>query len=275
MSSGRSKEAVIVFFMRLADFLDAFTTAKSREVIKRLLKLQPETARVEQDGEEVEVPIKELKPGDVVLVKPGEKIPVDGRVLLGYAAVNQAPITGESLPVEKGPGDHVFAATINERGMLKIETLRVGVETTFGRIITLVEEAEAAKALVQRFADKITAYYIPIVLAAAALTYLIGRNPVAAVAVLVVACSCAIAMATPVAVLASVGSAARRGILIKGGLSLEALAKVDTVVMDKTGTLTFGRPTVTDVISVSGFAEEEILKRAAAVERSRRRKDRV
>ncbi|MBI3989352.1 MAG: cation-translocating P-type ATPase, partial [candidate division NC10 bacterium] len=259
--------AVIVFFMRLADFLDTFTTAKSREAIKRLLQLRPEKARVERDGEEVEVPIEALKAGDVVLVKPGEKIPVDGRVLSGSAAVNQAPITGESLPVEKGPGNEVFAATINERGMLKIETLRVGAETTFGRIIKLVEEAEAAKAPVQRFADKVTAYYIPVVLGAAALTYAIGRNPTAAVAVLVVACSCAIAMATPVAVLASVGSAARRGILIKGGLSLEALAKVDTVVMDKTGTLTFGRPRVTDVISVNGFPEEEILQRAAVVER--------
>jgi len=259
--------AVIVFFMRLADFLDSFTTAKSREAIKRLLQLQPETARVERDGEEVEVPIKELKVGDVVLVKPGEKIPVDGRVLSGSAAVNQAPITGESIPVEKRPGDEVFAATINERGMLKIETLRVGEETTFGRIIKLVEDAEAAKAPVQKFADKVTGYYIPVVLAAAALTYLIGRNPVAAVAVLVVACSCAIAMATPVAVLASVGSAARRGILIKGGLFLEALARVDTVVMDKTGTLTFGRPTVTDVIAMNGLSEEEILRRAAVVER--------
>lgn len=259
--------AVIVFFMRLADFLDAFTTAKSREAIKRLLQLQPETARVERDGEEVEVPIQSLKAGDVVLVKPGEKIPVDGRVLSGYAAVNQAPITGESIPVEKRLGDEVFAATINERGMLKIETRRVGAETTFGRIIKLVEEAEAAKAPVQKFADKVTGYYIPVVLGAAAVTYAIGRNPTAAVAVLVVACSCAIAMATPVAVLASVGSAARRGILIKGGLSLEALAKVDTVVMDKTGTLTFGRPKVTDLIGMNGFPEGEILKRAAVIER--------
>jgi Cd2+/Zn2+-exporting ATPase/Cu+-exporting ATPase len=262
-----SAAALIVFFMRLADFLDTFTTAKSRQAIKHLIQLSPETARIERNGEEIEVKIDDVKLGDTVLVRPGERIPVDGKVTSGYSSVNQAPITGESIPVEKAEGDEVFAATINERGILKVRALRVGSDTTFGRIIKLVAEAESAKSPVQKFADRVTAYYIPVVLVLAGLTFLIGRDPVATVAVLVVACSCAIAMATPIAVLASVGSAARRGVLVKGGLALEALAKVDMVVMDKTGTITFGRPTVTDVISVDGVPKEEILRTAASIER--------
>jgi Cu+-exporting ATPase len=259
--------AVIVFFMRLADFLEGFTTERSRQAIRALLRLAPETARVEQDGLEVEVPADTVRPGQVVLVKSGERIPVDGRVADGHGAVNQAPITGESMPVEKQAGESVFAATILERGVLRIETDRVGSETTFGRILRLVEEAEAHKAPVQRFADHFTAYYIPVVVGAALLTYLLGRTPTAAVAVVLVACSCAIAMATPTVVLASVGRAARRGLIIKGGRWLEALARVDTVIMDKTGTVTFGTPQVTDVLSLDGLGESELLARAAAVER--------
>ena len=262
-----SAAALIVFFMRLADFLDSFTTAKSRQAIKHLIHLSPETARIEQNGKEVEVEIHDVEPGDIVLVKPGERIPVDGKVVSGYSSVDQASITGESIPVEKAEGDGVFAATINERGILRIRALKVGSDTTFGRIIKLVAEAESAKSPVQKFADRVTAYYIPIVLVLAGLTFIISRDPVAAVAVLVVACSCAIAMATPVAVLASVGSAARRGVLVKGGLALEALAKVDTVVMDKTGTITFGKPKVTNVVSANGLPEGEILCVAAAIER--------
>jgi len=259
--------AVIVFFMRLADFIEGYTTERSRQAIKQLLELAPETARVERDGVEREIASEEVVRGEAVLVKPGERIPVDGTVVEGSASVNQAPITGESVPLEKRPGDQVFAATICERGALRIRTERVGRDTTFGQIIRLVEEAETSKAPVQRFADRFTGYYIPVVLAVAAATYLVSGNATAAVATVLVACSCAIAMATPITVLAAVGQAARRGIVVKGGRYLEALAKVDTVVMDKTGTLTIGRPEVTDVIALDGRPPSEVLRLAAALER--------
>jgi len=259
--------AVIVFFMRFADFVEGFTTERSRRAIKELLKLAPDTARVVQNGTERDVPADEVHRGDVVLVKPGERIPVDGVVLDGSAAVNQAPITGESVPLEKHVGDAVFAASICERGALRIRTDRVGPDTTFGQIIRLVEQAEAAKAPVQRFADRFTACYIPVVMAVAVATYLIGGSVTAAVATVLVACSCAIAMATPITVLATVGQAARRGIVVKGGRYLELLAKVDTIVMDKTGTVTLGRPEVTEVIALTGESEAALLGLAATVER--------
>ena len=259
--------AVIVFFMRFADFVESFTTERSRRAIKELLKLAPETARIVQNGTERDVSADEVHRGDVVLVKPGERIPVDGVVLDGSAAVNQAPITGESVPLEKHAGDAVFAASICERGALRIRTDRVGPDTTFGQIIRLVEQAEASKAPVQRFADRFTAYYIPVVLVVAVATYLIGGSVTAAVATVLVACSCAIAMATPITVLAAVGQAARHGIVVKGGRYLELLAKVDTIVMDKTGTVTLERPEVTEVISLTGESEAALLGLAAAVER--------
>jgi Cu+-exporting ATPase len=258
--------AVIVFFMRLADFIEGYTTERSRQAIKELLKLAPETARVERDGREFEVPAEQVRPGEVVLVKSGDRIPVDGVVLDGRAAVNQASITGESIPVEKEPGAQVFAATICDRGALRVRVERVGKDTTFGQILRLVEQAEANKAPVQRFADRFTAYYIPVVLVIAVATYVIGGSATAAVATVLVACSCAIAMATPTTVLAAVGWAARRGIVVKGGRYLEALAKVDVLVMDKTGTVTIGRPEVTDVLSVGTTTEESLLGAAASLE---------
>jgi Cu+-exporting ATPase len=181
--------AVIVFFMRLADFIEGYTTERSREAIKELVKLAPETARVERDGTELELAVEAVRRGDVVLVKPGERIPVDGLVLDGYATVNQAPITGESVPVEKAAGAEVFAASICERGALRVRTERVGPETTFGQILRLVEQAEASKAPVQRFADRFTAYYIPVVVAVAIATYLVGGRASAAVPTVLVACS--------------------------------------------------------------------------------------
>jgi Cd2+/Zn2+-exporting ATPase/Cu+-exporting ATPase len=259
--------AVIVFFMRLADFIEGYTTERSRQAIRELIKLAPETARVEREGREVLIPAEQVGRDEVVLVKPGERISVDGTVIEGHASVNQAPITGESVPVEKRVGDRVFAATICERGALRLCTERVGRDTTFGQIIRLVEAAEASKAPVQRFADRFTAYYISVVVAAALATYLVGGSATAAVATVLVACSCAIAMATPITVLAAVGRSARAGIIIKGGRYLEALAKVDTVVMDKTGTVTLGRPEVADVIPLNGGGDASLLALAASIER--------
>jgi len=258
---------IIVFFMRAGEFLESFTIRKSRDAIKKLIAQAPRTARVKRDGAEREVAIEELQVNDRVLIRPGEKIPVDGQVLAGTSSVNQAPITGESLPVPKSPGDSVFAATVNGAGVLEVTTTKVGRDTTYGRIIRLVEEAEASKAPVQRFADKFSAYFVPLVLGAAALTYLTTGQVMNAVAVLVVACACAIAIATPMAVSAAVGSGARSGILIKGGAYLELLAKVDTLVVDKTGTLTFGRPEVVQVIPFGNRNEKEVLELAAALER--------
>ncbi|MDR7420443.1 MAG: cation-translocating P-type ATPase [Armatimonadota bacterium] len=259
--------AVIVFFMRVADFLDAYTAGRARQAIRGLVALQPLAARVERDGVERVVPAPEVSPGDVVLVKPGERIPVDGLVISGRASVNQAPITGESIPVEREPGQRVLAATVNLDGVLRVRTEHIGADSTFGRIVRLVEEAEAYKSRVQRFADRVTAYYVPVVVAAAALAWFAGRSAHAAVAVLVVSCSCGIALATPVAVLAAVGRAARRGILIKGGAALEALARADTVLLDKTGTLTVGQPHVTGVYSEDGRPAAEVLRVAASAER--------
>jgi len=257
---------VIVFFMRVSDYLEGLTTDRSREAIRALMRLAPETAHRLRNGEEEDVPVEALSPGDRVVVRPGEQIPADGQVEKGTAAVDQSPVTGESMPVEKGPGSDVFAGTIAHAGALIIEVTRTGSDTTLGRVIQLVEEAEANKAPVQRVADHFTAWYIPVVVAAAGLTYLLGQDLTAAIAVLLVSCACAIALATPTAVIAAVGRAARRGILIKGGRYLESLAHVDTVVMDKTGTLTFGRPAVTNVSALDGRSEEEVMVVAATAE---------
>jgi Cd2+/Zn2+-exporting ATPase/Cu+-exporting ATPase len=258
--------ALIVFFMRFADYLENLTRERGRQAIKQLTALQPATARVLRDGEEVELPVGLVVVGDTIVIRPGERVPVDGEIVDGQAPLNEASITGESVPVEKTVGATVYAATIVEAGFLKIRATKVGADTTFGRIVRLVEEAESQKAPVQRFADKFSTYYLPAILGIALLTYLVTGDVMNAVAVLVVACACAITIATPVVVLASVGNAAGRGLLIKGGIALEQLAKVDTVVMDKTGTLTLGQPQVTDVVTLNGLAESDLLQTVAIVE---------
>jgi Cd2+/Zn2+-exporting ATPase/Cu+-exporting ATPase len=266
--------AVVVFFMRVGDYAENFTTERARRAVKDLTALAPQMARVEREGEERELPIAEVRVGDTVVVRPGDQIPVDGEVIAGQATIDQAAITGEAMPVEAGPGAKVFAATIARLGSLRLRATHVGSDTTFGRVITLVEEAEAHRANVQRFADKFTAYYLPIVAGIAALTFLIRRDPLATAAVLVVACSCSIALATPIAMLASIGAGAKRGLLIKGGKYLESLARADVLLIDKTGTLTLGQPQITDVLMADGrwpMAEgsdqSEILQLAASAER--------
>ena len=258
---------IVAIFMRVGDSVENFTTESARRAVKELSSLAPQTARVEQMGLEVELPIEKVKAGDIVVVRPGEQIPVDGEVISGQATIDQAPITGESMPVDAATGSQVFAATIARLGSLRIRTLRIGAETTIGRVIRLVEEAEANRAVVQRFADRFSAYYLPIVAGIAALTFIIRRDPMATAAVLVVACSCSIALATPIAMLASIGNSAKRGLLIKGGKYLETLARADVLLVDKTGTLTLGQPQITDVVLLNGSNENEILALAASAEK--------
>src|SRR5712692_6745444 len=258
---------VIVFFMRIGDYAEHFTTERSRRAVKRLTALAPQTARVERNGGEQVVPIEEVQVGETVIVRPGESIPVDGDVTSGQATVNQAAITGESLPVEVGAGNHVFAATLAQLGSIRVRVSHVGADTTFGRVITMVEAAEAHRAPVQRIADRFSTYFLPVVATIALLTFLVSRNPLAVASVLVVACSCSFALATPIAMLASIGAAASRGILVKGGKYLELLSHADVVLIDKTGTITTGQPQITDVIALAGHSQDEVLALAASVER--------
>ncbi len=261
--------AIVVFFMRVGDYAEHFTTERARRAVKDLTALAPQTARLDQDGVEREVLIAQVRPDDVISVRPGEKIPVDGEVIDGRATLNQAAITGEAMPVEAGPGAKVYAATFAQSGSLRIKTTHVGSDTTFGRVIKLVEEAEAQRADVQRVADKFSAYYLPVVASIAALTFLISRNPLSTCAVLVVACSCSFALATPIAMLASIGAAAKRGLLIKGGKYVEALAQADVLLIDKTGTLTLGQPQLTDILPQADTPDQklELLRLAASAEK--------
>lgn len=258
---------VIVFFMRVGNYAEHFTTERARRAVKDLTAMAPQTARIERDGDEEEVPVAQVQIGDTVIVRPGEKIPVDGAVIGGQATINQAAITGESMPVEAGPGSRVFAATLAQLGSLRIQALAIGRDTTFGRVIKMVEEAESHRADVQRVADKFSAYYLPVVAGVALLTFLLRRDPLATAAVLVVACSCSFALATPIAMLASIGAGAKRGLLIKGGKYLETLAIADVLLVDKTGTLTLGKPEIIDIVSLNGLSEDQILRLAASAER--------
>lgn len=258
---------LVVFFMRMADYVEAFTSERARRAVKDLTAIAPQTARVLRDTAEVDVPVTEVGIGEVVIVRPGEQIPVDGQVIDGQATVDQATITGESMPVEAGPGARVFAATFARMGSLRVRTTDVGADTTFGRVIKLVEEAEGNRADVQRLGDRFATWYLPVVATIATLTFVLSQNAIATAAVLVVACSCSFALATPIAVVASIGASAKRGLLIKGGKYIEALAQADVLLVDKTGTLTLGQPQITDVVSLNGLQQAEILHLAASAER--------
>ncbi len=257
---------VIVIFMRVGDHVEHLTTDQARSALRQLIHEAPQTARVERNETEVEVSVDEVEAGDVVVVRPGEKIPVDGRVVGGAATVDLSAITGEPMPVEVGSGDEVYAATIAQGGGLRVRTEEVGADTTFGRVVRMVEEAEGHQGQVQKWADQFSAYYLPVVGAVAGGTYLISGDAMATVAVLVVACSCAFALATPVAMLASIGTSARRGLLVKGGRYLETLTRADVLLVDKTGTLTLGTPQIVEVVCREGWREEEVLRVAAAAE---------
>ena len=259
--------AVVVFFMRIGDYVERFTADRARRAVKDLTAFAPKMARLAHPGGEVMVPVDSVQPDDIVIVRPGEQIPVDGLVIGGHAMVNQASLTGEAMPVTAGPGTNVHAATLAQGGHLRVRVTQAGADTTFGRVIRLVEEAEANRANVQRAADRFSAYFLPFVAGIAALTFFLRRDPLAVAAVLVVACSCSFALATPIAMLATIGAGARRGLLIKGGRYLEALARADVLLIDKTGTLTFGQPQLTRVLPTADLSESELIWLAASAER--------
>ncbi|MDK2887399.1 MAG: Zn2+/Cd2+-exporting ATPase [Thermoanaerobacter sp.] len=258
--------AVVTFLFSLGNYLEARTMDKTRAALRKLMELAPRVARVRREGTEVEVPAEEVEPGELVLIRAGDKIPVDGRVVRGRAAVNQAAITGESLPVQKEPGDYVFSGTMNESGYLEVEAERTGEETTFARIMQLVEEAQEEKARIQRWLENFARYYTPGIMAVSVLTYLVTRDALLALTLLVIACPGALVIATPVSIVAATGNAARHGVLIKGGEHLEKAGRIRAVVLDKTGTLTRGRPLVKKVRVWRG-SEKEMLLKAAAVEK--------
>ena len=257
---------LIVIFMRLGDFIERNTTEKARQAVHSLRKAAPQNAHLVHPNGIKDIPISALSNGDIVQVKPGESIPVDGMVLEGSAIVDNSTISGESMPQEVGPGDMTYAASLLTTGSLRIKTTAAGKESLFGRIIKLVEEAEGNRGEMQTLADRFSAIYLPIVGFIALITFLISKNAIAAAAVMAVSCSCSFSLATPVAMLASIGRAAQEGLLFKGGKYIEEMVNIDTLLIDKTGTLTLGKPEITDMHVSDGFDRMTILKNIAAVE---------
>jgi heavy metal translocating P-type ATPase len=258
---------VIAFFVLFAELLESYTVGGGRRAIGKLINALPRHVTVRRNGQESELQVDEVSIGELIVIRPGERIPVDGTVTKGSSYVDQSSITGESLPIEKTEQSKVFAGTINNNGVLEVSVERVGPDTTFGKIIQVVEQAEKSKAPVQRIADRLAAGLVYFALAAAILTFLVTRNLTATIAVIIVAGACGIAAGTPLAILAGIGSAARLGIIVKGGLYLEKLADIDTIVLDKTGTLTMGIPEVTGILVANGAIENEVLQSAAIAER--------
>lgn len=266
---------VIITLILLGKSLEAVSKGKTSEAIKKLMGLAPKTAIVIQEGKEVEVPIDEVEPGDVILVKPGEKIPVDGEVLDGHTAIDESMLTGESMPVDKKAGDKVYAASINTNGMIHFKATKVGGDTALAQIIKLVEDAQSSKAPIAKMADIVSGYFVPIVVIIAILAFagwLIGGQTLVFsltifISILVIACPCALGLATPTAIMVGTGKGAEYGILIKGGEALETTHKINTIVFDKTGTITEGKPELTDIITASGMTRERLLQIAASGEK--------
>jgi Cu+-exporting ATPase len=269
--------AAIIVLILLGRFLEARAKGKTSEAIKKLIGLSPKTARVIRNGHEVDVPIEEVIPGDLVVVRPGEKVPVDGVVREGYSSVDESMVTGESLPVEKKSGDSVIGATINKTGTFKFEATKVGKNTVLSQIVRLVQEAQGSKPPIARLVDIIASYFVPVVILIAIITfvvwYFLGPHPALTyaflnfVAVLIIACPCALGLATPTSIMVGTGKGAENGILIRGAEALETAHQLNTIVLDKTGTLTRGEPSVTDVIESEGFTKREILILAASAEK--------
>ena len=264
----------ILAFVLLGKYIEESIRRRSAASIRKLLELQPTVARVLRDGKEVEVPLEDVRVNDVMIIKPGEKIPTDGVVVAGYSSVDEKIITGESIPVEKSVGDEIIGATVNKSGLLTAKATRIGEETALSQIVNLVEMAQASSAPVQRFADRVVEKFVPMVFSVAAVSfvywYVVSGFSVAffvLLAVLLIACPCALGIATPTAILAGVGKGAEYGILLRSGEYVEKARKLKTVVFDKTGTLTRGEPSVTDIVVTDSYAEEEVLKLAAIAEK--------
>lgn len=269
--------AILITLVILGKFLEAVAKGKTSQAIKKLMGLQPKIATVIRSGKEVKIPIDDVIVGDEVLVKPGEKIPVDGVIVSGHSSVDESMLTGESIPVEKKEKDSVIAGTLNKHGSFTFTATRTGANTTLSQIVKLIEDAQAKKAPIQRFADSISAYFVPIVILIAVFTFFIwyvlvdqslSFSLIVAVAVLVIACPCALGLATPTAIMVGTGKGAQHGILIKGGDALETAHKIKFVIFDKTGTLTEGKPIVTDIISLAEKNSSDVLSIAAALEKS-------
>jgi heavy metal translocating P-type ATPase len=260
---------IITVFVLAAEVLEGLTVGRGRRAMGDLLDLLPHTAWIVKDGASpAEVPVEELRAGDRVLIRPGTRIPVDGRVLSGNSTVEEAAITGESLPQDKLPGARVFAGTLNQTGALEVTVENLGRDTTFGRIVEAVEKAEQTRAPIQRLADRLAGYLVYFALGSAVVTLLVTHNLHSTISVIIVAGACGIAAGTPLAILGAIGRAAREGAIIKGGVYLEQLAKIDTVLLDKTGTLTYGKPHVALIEPAEGYEADELLEIAAAAERN-------
>lgn len=265
-----SAMALVAFMMVIGEALEDFTRERADQALKELNRLVPEmvTIRMEGEGEDVEVPLESVGRGDNILVRPGERIPVDGAVVDGEASVDQSSITGESIPVDKAEGARVYAGTLVSSGALEIEVEAVGETTNLGKMIHLVEEAQSSKAPVQRVANRYANFFTPIALVIAGLTWMVTGEILRGVTILVAICPCSLVLATPTAVVAAIGNTAKNGVLVKNGRAMEQIGKVDLVAFDKTGTVTFGEPIVTDVTALDGISEKDLLRMAASAERS-------
>ena len=268
--------AIIITLIQTGNLLEYITKGRASEAVHRLLSLQPTMAHILRDGSEISIPVEEVAVADILLVRPGEKLPVDGRVIEGNSAIDESMITGESLPHDKRSGDEVIGATVNKTGLLKIQATKVGQDTVLSQIAKLVEEAQVGKAPLQRLADRVSAYFVPAVILIATASGLfwyfvagigLAFSLLAFVSVVIIACPCALGIATPAALLVGTGKGAENGILIKGGDQLEEAGKINTIIFDKTGTLTKGQPSVTDIVPIGKLTEIQVLRYAGAVEK--------
>src|SRR2546428_685129 len=258
---------VVTFFVLLSEFIESYAVDKGRATILKLERSIPRRALVRQNGAEVETDVETIRSGEVVIVRDGERIPVDGIIVRGSGFVNQSAITGEALAVEKTNGSRVFAGSVDESGVLEVQTEKVGSETVFGQIIKLVEQAESRKAPIQKLSDKLATWLVEFTIAFAAITFIITRNLISTISVIVVAGACGVSAGTPLAILAAMGGLATKGVIVKGGVYVQEMSKIDTIVIDKTGTLTLGDPEVSDIIGLNGCSEKQVLTYAAAAEK--------